>query len=161
MKTVILYYSYEGNTKMIAEKCAQVLNCDIFRIETKKAFKSQGLMKYVWGGKQAMMKELPDLVSFNFDLNAYDTVLLGTPIWSWTIAPAIRSLLEKHLKDKDIYLFYTHEGGDQNITQKAEEIISKHNRFIAIKGFMNVIKEPDINMKECEVWAKELKEKIK
>lgn len=161
MKTVVLYYSYEGNTKLIAEKVAQVLNCDLFRIETKKAFKSQGLMKYVWGGKQAMMKELPDLVPFDFNVEAYDTVLLGTPIWSWTIAPAIRSLLEKHLRNKDVYLFYTHEGGDKGVTEKAQEIINKHNHFSGIKGFLNVLKNPESNLGECEDWAKSLKLKQK
>ena len=35
MKRVIIYYSYTGHTKMIADMIKQELNCDIFCIKTK------------------------------------------------------------------------------------------------------------------------------
>ncbi len=161
MKSCIIYYSYEGNTKVIADTLAGSLGCDVFRIEPKKAFNSKGLMKFVWGGKQAMMKEKPELLPFDFDLNQYDSVIIGSPVWSWTIAPAIRTLCEDYLKHKDVFLFYTHEGGDQGVISKAKELLEKDNRLLETQGFLNVLKNQETNMKCAQEWAKKIKVNLK
>ncbi len=161
MKTCILYYSYEGNTKFIAEILANELNCDLYRIKTKKPFNSKGLMKFVWGGKQAMMKEKPELYPFEFNLDQYDSVIVGSPVWSWTIAPAIRTLFQDYLKKKDVYLFYTHEGGDQGVISKAKELLEKDNRLLETQGFLNVLKNKESNMKCAQEWANKIKVNLK
>jgi len=33
-------------------------------------------MKYVWGGKQAVMKKTPELEGYDFDAASYDKVIL-------------------------------------------------------------------------------------
>ncbi len=157
MKTCVVYYSYEGNTKHIAETLAKEINCDLFELEAVKEFNSKGLLKYVWGGKQAMMKESPQLKDLGFNPNDYDRIFLGTPVWAWTVAPVIRSFIQNYLKDRFVFIFYTHEGGDQGFDEKAETLVSKHNRLIGTKGFINVLKEKETSTTLCLEWAQELK----
>ncbi len=157
MNTCVIYYSYEGNTKIIAETLAKEIDCDVFEIKPLKDMKSKGLMKYVWGGRQALMKETPSLEKFDFDLSNYDRVFLGTPIWSWTLAPAVRSLIQNDLRDKYVYLFYTHEGGDQGFYSKAEELVNHRNRLIGVRGFINVARNTEASISYCKEWSKEVK----
>jgi len=67
-------------------------------------------MKYFRGGKQIMMKETPKLKPYHIELDTYETIYLGTPVWAFTYTPAIRSFLKQtHLHNKKIILFCTHE----------------------------------------------------
>lgn len=156
MKTVVVYYSFEGNTKVIAEEIAHQLKCELVRLKPVKELKSKGFTKYIWGGKQAVMKAIPKLEKLELDLNAFDRVIVGTPIWAGTISPAVRTLFMKILRDKPVILFYCHLGGDDKI-MLAKEIINKHNHLIEMHGFLNVEKNRDENIKLAKTWAESIK----
>ncbi len=67
-------------------------------------------MKYVRGGRQALMKSEPELEKLHKDPSNYDTIIIGTPVRAYTYAPAIRTFLKMiKLQDKKIALFCTHE----------------------------------------------------
>ena len=51
MKTIIIYYSLEGNTESVAKKIAKELDADLLHLEPVKAYPSEGGRKYFWGGK--------------------------------------------------------------------------------------------------------------
>lgn len=40
MKRLVIYYSYSGNTKIIAEKLKEKLNCDLLELEPLVPFSS-------------------------------------------------------------------------------------------------------------------------
>jgi flavodoxin len=156
-KEIVIYYSFEGNTQFIAEELAKRFNIDVYRIKPIKDLKSTGFSKFIWGGKQVYMNELPKLEAISINLDDYERIYLGTPIWAWTIAPAIKTLLEHYLKNKDIYLFYTHEGGDQKVIEKGQTALTHHNRLVTFKGFLNVLKNQENCLKELDDWIDEIK----
>ena len=51
-KVLVVYYSFEGHTKKIAEKISQNLNADILEVKPKNEKKSSGFSKFLWGGSQ-------------------------------------------------------------------------------------------------------------
>ena len=110
-KTLIVYYSFEGSTRLISETIATVLDADILECKPIKDLKSKGFSKYFWGGRQVMFKKKPDLRSFEKDPENYEMIIIGTPVWAYNVTPAIRSFLSQTtLKDKKIALFCCHEG---------------------------------------------------
>jgi flavodoxin len=161
MKTLILYYSFEGNTKFIADAISETLNAPILRIHPTKDLTSTGFSKYVWGGGQVVMGIKPKLEPMEIDLNDFDVIFLGTPIWAGTYAPPIKTLLEDGvIKNKRVFFFYTHEGGAQNAVQRAETGISKYNQYIAATGYLDVLKNPEESKRKAQLWAVECIEKI-
>ena len=98
MKTIIVYYSMGGNTEYAAQKIAGILDADMLRVYPKKAYPSKGFLKFVWGGKSAVMAETPELEEYDFDAAAYDRVIIGFPVWASSITPPIRTFV----KDNDI-----------------------------------------------------------
>ena len=103
MKTIVVYYSLEGNTAYAAEKIAEKTGADLLRISPQKAYPTGNVKKFLWGGKSAVMAETPALEAYSFDADAYDRVILGFPIWASNIAPPIRTFVkENDLKDKRV-----------------------------------------------------------
>ena len=138
-KQLILFYSFEGNTKEVADYISKELNIPCERVKPIKDLKSKGFSKYPIGGGQARMKIKPKLMPIKTNLEEYDTIFLGSPIWAVTLTPAIRSLLETGiLKDKKIAFFYTSLGGANNIESKIEESVEKNNSLISSYGLVNV-----------------------
>ena len=56
-------------------------------------------------------KKTPEIKDININLDEYDTVILGTPVWWYTITPPIRTFLTKYdLSDKTVIPFATNAG---------------------------------------------------
>ena len=47
MKKLVIFYSFEGNTKYIAENIAEAVDADILELKPVKDIKSNGFMKYL------------------------------------------------------------------------------------------------------------------
>ena len=49
MKSLAIYYSLEGNTKLIVDIIKNELNLDALELRTKKQYPNKGFKKYLWG----------------------------------------------------------------------------------------------------------------
>jgi len=157
MKIAVIYYSLEGNTKKIAMRIADKLKADIYELkEVKNTVSKTGLFKYAWGGKQVMMKQKPDLQELNINIEEYDCIFIGTPVWAFTYSPAIRSFLSKYnIKGKKIGIFASHSGGVGNTIQDIKDSLTG-NEFIAEIDLMNPIKNEIESNKKIDEWLNDL-----
>lgn len=87
MKKVIVYYSYHGNTKSIAEMIQKSTGADIARIETVVPYDGDYNSVVNQGQDEVNSGYCPEIKSLNIDLSKYDEVILGTPVWWYTFAP--------------------------------------------------------------------------
>lgn len=111
MKTIIVYYSLEGNTAFAAQRMAMELGADTLRIEPVKTYPSSGFRKFFWGGKSAVMAETPKLQPYDFDAAEYDRVIFGFPVWASNVTPPIRTFIkENDLRGKRIAAFACQSG---------------------------------------------------
>ena len=135
MKTAIVYYSMSGNTKYVADKIADGIKnsgeVDIIRIEPKKAYPDKGAKKFFWGGKSAVMGETPALQPYEFNLEKYDRIIFGTPVWASTFVPPLKTFINENpgIKDKEIAVFTCFSGGG------ADKAIEKMKKYIGIEKF--------------------------
>ena len=98
MKTLIVYFSLEGNTEYAAKQISSGIGADTLQIKPVKEYPTKGFKKFLWGGKSAMMAETPKLEPYSFDPEAYDRIIFGFPVWAGNMAPPIRSFI----KDQDL-----------------------------------------------------------
>lgn len=111
MKTLILYYSYGGNTKGIAEKIQKTIGGDLVRIDTAVPYTGSYNQVVDQGQREVDSGFCPELKPVDVDLGAYDTVVLGSPVWWYTFAPAMHTFLKQaDLAGKTIYPFATNGG---------------------------------------------------
>lgn len=111
MKSLILYYSYRGNTQRIAERIHSAIGGDIARIDTVVPYTGSYDDVVAQGEQEVKRGFLPELKAMDIDLDRYDTIVLGTPVWWYTCAPATRAFLTAHdLSGKTVYPFATNGG---------------------------------------------------
>lgn len=100
-KTIVVYFSASGNTKMVAELTASELGADLFEIEPAEPYTAEDLN---WMDRNSRVcKEHDDeslqdieLVTAQIpDWDEYDTVIIGYPLWwreaAWPINNFIKS----------------------------------------------------------------------
>ncbi len=111
MKTLILFYSYGGNTRRIAEMIQKDTGADLAEILTVKPYTGTYNEVVKQGNQEVKSGFMPALKPLAVDLGAYDCIVLGTPVWWYTMAPAVRSFLAKaDLRGKVVYPFATNGG---------------------------------------------------
>ena len=111
MNTLILYYSYGGNTRQIVEHMQQKLGCDICEIETKIPY-TGGYDSVVSQGQQEVEDGFePEVKPLDKNISDYHTIIIGTPVWWYTYAPAVKTVLSSaDWSGKTIYPFATNGG---------------------------------------------------
>jgi flavodoxin len=157
VKTLIIYYSYEGNCALAAETLKKLLNADVLEIKTADEKKRGGLAKYFWGGRQVFSHSKPELKPYAFDAGLWDLIVLGTPVWAGSPAPAMVSFLNKtKISGKRIALFVCHAGGMGKALEKFENLLPL-NTIAGKIGMVNPLKQDKQELKvKLEAWVKEL-----
>ncbi|MFX1418795.1 MAG: flavodoxin family protein [Promethearchaeota archaeon] len=156
-KVLVVYYSLTGNTKMIAEAIAESIDSDLLELKPVKELNAESGMKYIWGGFQATMKKKPKLEEFDINPLDYELIILGTPVWAWTISPPIRSFISKFkLSGKNVAL-WTCSGGDGVKAMKRFEEALKDIKIMGEIRFKEPKQyDPDEAKEQARVWAKQI-----
>lgn len=108
MKTLVAYYSKTGNTRRLAEEIAKELCCDIDEIHDKE-YRS-GVIGWFSGSRDSFRKFLTD-IEFELDPGEYDLVIIGTPIWTFGITPAVRTYFTRNIEKFNNVAFFLTSGG--------------------------------------------------
>ena len=111
MKPLVIYYSYRGNTKSIVDMIQKKIDADVLRIETVVPYGSNYNQVVNQGQDEVNRGYCPKLKPVDINLAQYDTIILGTPVWWYTFAPAIHTFLnEQNFEGKTVYPFATNGG---------------------------------------------------
>ena len=147
MRTVIVYYSLEGNCASVAEKLAARLGADTLRLEPEKAYPSSGVRKFFWGGKSAVMGEEPPLKPYVFRGEDWDRVILGFPVWAGNVAPPLRTFAREQgaaLADKPVAVFACQSGaGGEKAIAKLAALLGRE-KLEAELVLVDPAKKPDV-----------------
>ena len=137
-KKLVVYFSYTGHTKMIVDKIKDKLDCDILKIETVEPYSTD--YDTVVNDEQNSERSnfLPEIKDININLDNYDEIILGTPVWWYRPAPAIRSFLTKYdLTGKTVIPFATNAGWLGKTFIEIKNMCPNSN----IKNNMNIVFE--------------------
>lgn len=160
MKSLIIYYSLEGNSKFISECINEVLKGDIVRLVPVHDVPKTGFFKkYLVGGTNAMRKKKPEIEPININFDDYDFIVFGTPVWAGTFAPAFNTFFEKYndIKNKNIALFCCHGGGGAAKTFNVFKEHLKGNNILGDIQFKDPLKHETQQIgNEAKEWIKSL-----
>ena len=131
MRTLIVYYSLEGNTAFAAEKLAGISGAELLRLEPEKEYPHSGMKKFLWGGKSAVMGEKPPLKPFVFKGEDWDRVIIGFPVWAGTVTPPIRTFVKAHggeLAGKSVAAYACESGaGGERALKKLAALLGRES----------------------------------
>lgn len=111
MKSIVIYYSYGGNTRRIAEMIQKETGSDIAEIETVKPYTGSYNDVVNQGKREIDSGFMPEIKPLSVNLDDYDTIILGSPVWWYTFAPAVHTFLtDNDLSGKTVCPFATNGG---------------------------------------------------
>lgn len=105
-KTLVVYFSWSGNTEEMASYIAEQTDGDLLEIEPKVAYPAD----YNETGDIAKAERdenaRPEIANLPASIDEYDTILVGYPIWWHTAPMIIGTFLESYdLTGKEVYPF--------------------------------------------------------
>ena len=115
MRSLIIYYSYSGNTKKVAEHLCGYLRqrgqADIVQLKAQDesdSFFGQCL--------RAFWRKRARIEPVNCNLSSYDAICFGAPVWAFAPPPAMNAYLDQvqNIQDKEVILFTTYGSGTGN-----------------------------------------------
>ena len=156
---LVAYFSVSGTTAKVAEKLAEAIGADIFEIEPKVHYTKADLD---WTDKRSRSTmemsdpaSRPAIAGKRDNMDDYDTVFVGFPIW-WYVAPTIiNTFLESYdLTGKNIIPFATSGGSDMGKTSEKLLPSCKGAKLLNGKVFKTSVSGADLAK-----WAEGLENK--
>ncbi len=148
MKPLIVYYSYSGITRRLAEDIALITDGNLRELKPQKPYS----FSYNTAVKEARAEiekgYCPPLLQGAEPIEDTDVIFVGSPNWLKTFAPPVLSFLRSvDLSGKTIIPFCTHGGGGfgrmiEDYKRECKNSVIKDG--IALRG--------DYNFDELEKW---------
>jgi len=130
MKSLVVFYSLTGKTRLVSQVVAEALNATLVEIKETKPRKP-GPFVYLTGGFAAITNRGSKISPVDVDLKQHERIFIGSPVWASRPAPAINSFIYKtNFEGRSVIPFFT-MGGDNaekalaNITAKIERSYGK------------------------------------
>jgi len=140
-----------GNTQYVAQLIQARLGAEIFRIETADPMPLDHDTLIEQSIREQEESARPELKALIPDLNAFDTVFIGYPIWNYLLPSPVDTFLDQHdFTGKNVVLFSTH--GGNGLADTVETITARlSGATVNQDGF--TISRDDMDQAESEVGA--------
>ena len=155
-RKLVAYFSASGVTAKVAETLSEAIGADLYAIEPEVPYTKADLN---WMDKQSRssleMKDLssrPAIKGKCDNIDEYDTIFVGFPIW-WYIAPTIiNTFLESYdMSGKTIVPFATSGGSGMGKTNEKLQPSCPNSKLLDGKVFKKTVGKDDL-----AEWVKSL-----
>jgi flavodoxin len=140
MRSLVVYYSLTGKTRLVAQAIAEALNTTLLEITETKTRKL-GPFIYLVGGFGAITNRGSKTNPVDVDLKQYERIFVGSPIWASRPVPAVNSFIyQTNFEGRSVIPFFsmggtTPEKALANITAKIEKRQGKVTGSFAITSY--------------------------
>jgi len=116
MKTLVIYYSFTGHSREIAQALAAGEAADIAEVRDTKPF---GKAKaYSTGCLAAIRGKAWPILPLEVDPAAYDRLIICAPVWADNPPPAVNALIEQLPQGKIVAVKMVATSGKSNCEQR-------------------------------------------
>ena len=150
-------YIEKGNTRILAEMVADITKGDLFEIKTVKSYPKEYRPATEVAKQEKENNERPEINGPLPDMNQYDVIFLGYPIWWSDLPMGVYTFLEKeNFAGKTIIPFCTHEGSGIGNTERfiAETTKAKVLPGLEMRGKKSQTQQAEAR-KDMEKWVNE------
>lgn len=139
-KILVVYFSATGTTKPLAEYTAEILNADLYEIVSEDPYTEEDLAYYTNGRadqEQNDSSARPAISGGVENMERYDTIILGYPIWHGQAPRIISTFLESYdFSGKTIVPFCTsHSSGIGSSADNLHSLCSDSVNWLEGKRF--------------------------
>jgi menaquinone-dependent protoporphyrinogen IX oxidase len=130
LRTLVVYYSRSGTTRKIAEALSRALNANVEEIVESKS--RAGFFGYLRSLVEAIQRNPSAIAQSKCDPSSYDRVIIGTPVWAWSVSSPVRAYLmanKGHLPEVAFYCTLGGRGSD-SVFRQMQSLAGKAPRAV-------------------------------
>ena len=149
MKKIIVFYSYTGKTKLLAERMARDEQADL--LEVGKSIRPPKLKAFFAETVAARKGKITKVEPITDKLSAYDEIIIMGPIWAGFPAPAVNGIIDALPPEKTIRMILVSAKGHSNCKEFVESRIVKK---CASWNNFSICKIEGKEIMICTLWIK-------
>ena len=158
--TLVIYYSYTGNSKKVANYVKEKLGADILELEPKIPF-SDDYDAVVEEWQNNDIKRDVEIKDVTINLSQYSKIVLITCTWWYGISPVMKKFLKEYnLSSKDVIVASSNAGWIGHCFKDYESLLPNAH----IKGELNLVFSADedkrdqmvTSQSEVDAWIEKL-----
>ena len=165
-KTLVVFFSHAGenysvgnikvgNTKIVADYISEITGADQFEIVADKDYDMPYMQLIEVAKQEANNNELPPMVGKLENVDQYDTVFIGGPVWWGTYPQVMFTFFRDYdLNGKTLIPFTTHEGS--GLASCVEDVKEAYPNADVKPGFAIYGHEVRSGRNKVEKWLKNL-----
>ena len=149
MEKIFIYYSLSGNGDMVADYLKEN-KITINKVIPVKELPYGMVPKILTGGFLAGIGYRAKLTNFDADINTYDEIIIGSPIWNGRLSCPINTVLDRlEIHDKPLtFILYSGSGK----APKVDKLLrSKYDKIKIIH-----LREPKHNQESLKEQLKDI-----
>lgn len=156
-RVLVVYFTYGGNTQKLAKEVYDQVGGDFRRIEPVTAYPS-GDAIYDYTEQEQQNDERPAIKDMDIDIESYDTIFIGYPIWWYTYPQIILSFFDTYdMSNKTIVPFVTHGGSSMSGTQEDMRSYLADKNVTVLEGLAVSRNNIEVDQSETvSTWLSEL-----
>lgn len=149
-KALVIYYSFTGNSKKVAEYVKDKLDADILELEPKEPF-SNDYDEVVNEWQNNDIKRDVEIKPVGANLSNYKKIVLITSTWWYGITPVMKRFLKDYdLSGKDIIVASANAGWIGHCFKDYRELLPNSN----IKGELDLVFSAEAGKRDEMLTAK-------
>ena len=145
MTDLVIYYSRTNKTKEVAQYIAEAKNAKLLEVKDKK--NREGALQYVVSALSMIFNRSTTVTYDKVNLNDYDTIYIGSPVWTSGPTPAIIEFIDENdFTNHNVITFATFMSNNgKKTTEKMNELVKEKGGNIIKSFYFSSTKD---NMKE-------------
>ena len=129
MNKLFIYYSLTNNGDKVADYYKDK-GYDIRKIEVKKKLPKIFFFRIMTGGFKALINYKEKLINFDNNIDNYNEIIIGSPIWFDRLSTPVRTALNKlNLENKTIHFVLAEEFINKNYSSAKITILKEPNKY--------------------------------
>ncbi len=152
-KKLVAYFSASGVTAKLAKKLAEAIDADLFEIKPVEPYSEADQN---WKNplarcnKEKIGKKDVPVSGIVENMDEYDTVYLGFPIWYWAAPNVVNTFVKQYdFSHKKVVLFATSGGSDMGKTaEKLQPYLGSEAEIVDAK-----VMNENLSLEALKAWA--------
>lgn len=123
MSKLFIYYSFSGNGDVVAASLKEK-GFEIRKVESKLKLRKNMFLQMMKGGFLAGIGAKPKLIGYDNNVDGYDEIYIGAPIWNGRLACPVNTILrDTNLKNKKLtFVLYSGSGTAKHADKKINKL---------------------------------------
>lgn len=153
MKKLLVYYSKTGTNDKLAKLIAEKTDIDIFKITSKRNYAPDMWKAWDQAQEEIAANKMPQINEDLPDLSNYDKIIIGGPVWGYSISNPIHAYLNQaDFENKPVTAFWTYYDHDEKYVETFKAAAHNLNYFDGLPLSMSLINNESLLNKNIDAW---------